>query len=419
MKKLVLSIFALLLAASPLMAEIDREHPGYPEWTWDTLQVGLHFSKRQNFTAEELKFLSRFPLFCVEKHQGISNYGDVRRGAYEVKKQIKKYNPKAKILFYWNSRIDTGKNYFGANVLDKTHPEWALKDDVGALILTRGSQKNWDTRIPELRSWWVSIPETAVKKGGMDGTFIDAVQQHLSTKQGKNFSAKSAEDVKEGLTLMLAELREKVGHDKIILYNNMNAGKDHGTGLSQYADGGMIEHYCDRPSYTPESLIEQIEAVQEAGRQGRIIMPKTWPRYDYRKPEGFAGLTSSTIYSHCKEDINYALSCFLIGAGKYAYFCYSYGYSEKHGNYFDYPEYHYPLGEPEGEAVRDGFKFTRKFKYADVYLDVQTREHKITWHRKNEFKQSDLSMPENTFESKRSSGNNNEQRKANRKAKNN
>ena len=62
-----------------------------------------------------------------------------------------------------------------------------------------------------------------------------------------------------------------------------------------------------------------------------------------------------------------------------SYFCYSWGYREKHGSLLDYPEFRKPLGRPKGAAVRNGWVYTRSFVGAEVRVDLANRKAKIDW----------------------------------------
>ena len=44
-----------------------------------------------------------------------------------------------------------------------------------------------------------------------------------------------------------------------------------------------------------------------------------------------------------------------------------------------YPEFDKPLGAPKGDAKRDGFKYTREFEHASVFVDLKTKTAKIDW----------------------------------------
>ncbi|MFI3330633.1 MAG: putative glycoside hydrolase [Rikenellaceae bacterium] len=384
MKNILLGFLAFCLVGcvTATSAPVGIDQSGFPEFSWDSLPVALHFSKDTDFTEDELQFMSRFPLVCFEKHQGIRDHGNVRDGAYAASKALKELNPKAKVLFYWNARIDNGRSYFGHNMLDNKHKvEWAQRDTLGKFILTRGTQRNYEPAIPEFRDWWVSVPAEALETGVMDGVFIDAIQQHIN-KPGKRLGEKNMAASLAGVEDMLTKLSATVGKERILIFNNFNPGNDLETGYSKYANGGMIEHYCYRDTDTPDFNVKQIETVQRAAREGRVMMVKCWPRYYFRKPGPMKGKTQEQIVADVREDIVFPLACYLVAAGKYSYFLYSWGWRDFHGIFVDYPEYHKPLGEPYGEAKKDGYIFTRSFKYADVWVDVENRKAKIDWKDK-------------------------------------
>jgi hypothetical protein len=83
-----------------------------------------------------------------------------------------------------------------------------------------------------------------------------------------------------------------------------------------------------------------------------------------------------------KERIEYHLACFLIGAQPYSYFQYGWGWTLSSGSLYDYPELHKPLGAPEGAYQRtspDAWEFTRDFEHAQVWVDTEKGQGKITW----------------------------------------
>jgi hypothetical protein len=85
---------------------------------------------------------------------------------------------------------------------------------------------------------------------------------------------------------------------------------------------------------------------------------------------------------HAKENVEFALACYLIGAQPYSYFMYSWGWKLSSGALVDYPEFKKPLGPPTGPANRpdpDGWVFTREYEHASVWVNTDTREAKITW----------------------------------------
>ena len=94
--------------------------------------------------------------------------------------------------------------------------------------------------------------------------------------------------------------------------------------------------------------------------------------------EGHAKVMSD---EQARAALSYPLAVFLIVAEKYSYFRAHEGYSANEGDRWmrSFPEYDKPLGSPAGPATREGSVYTRKFKHADVWLDIKKRQGKITW----------------------------------------
>jgi hypothetical protein len=135
---------------------------------------------------------------------------------------------------------------------------------------------------------------------------------------------------------------------------------------------------CDLSGKSKEVIAKDIELIQDAAVRGKIVIAKAWPKYNFTN-EQIKSMSQEQLETMSREDIVFPLATFLVGAGKYAYFCYSWGYDYKQGGMIDYPEYNKPLGEPMGAAKKDGFIYTREFKNASVYADIENRIGKITW----------------------------------------
>jgi len=80
-----------------------------------------------------------------------------------------------------------------------------------------------------------------------------------------------------------------------------------------------------------------------------------------------------------QEYINFPLAGFLVGAGPNCYFQYTWGWSPDYGTFDWYPEFDKPLGPPKGEAVRNGYVYTREFEHASVFVDLEKKIGKIDW----------------------------------------
>lgn len=358
-----------------------------PVFSWERVPVCLHFAKKTgDFTKKEAQFIARFPIVCIEKSQAIDKNKGMEQGSFDAAKLIKSFNSKSKVLFYWNSRIDYGQLYSFGNILDeKAHPEWAMKDANGELVtIQNGRRKTYDPTNPDFRNWWVKIPTEVVKKGKMDGVFVDAVLQYAGGEnvKVKQYGEQRYKEIMSGVFDMMGELKAELGKDKLVIANALrgtNSAPDNGRIFYPYIDGAMIEHFCDLSGKSKEVIARDIELLQDAAEKGKIVIVKGWPRLNFTNTAEIKAMSQKQLEDMSKEDIVFPLATFLVGAGKYAYFCYSWGYDHTQGGMIDYPEYNKPLGEPLGPARKNGYIYTREFKNASVYADIEKRIGKIDW----------------------------------------
>ena len=83
-----------------------------------------------------------------------------------------------------------------------------------------------------------------------------------------------------------------------------------------------------------------------------------------------------------KEQLDFYLACYLIGAQPYSYFQWNWGWNLADGNLVDYPELLKPLGSPKEPFKRvspEEWIFTREFEHASVWVNTETKTAKITW----------------------------------------
>jgi hypothetical protein len=392
MNRLLVIVLLVFVSYSCVTAQknekklVSSNQSSYPEFSWDKVPVCIHLAKKtSDFTNEEVKFLARFPIVCIEKSQALDLYKGMEQGSYNASASIKKINPTTKVLFYWNSRIDYGQLYSFGNILDENaHPEWAMKDTNGEFVTVQnGRRKTYDPTNAEFRNWWVKTPTEAVAKGKLDGVFVDAVLQYAGGEnvKVKQYGEQKYKDIMSGLFGMMGNLKNQLGGQKIVIANALRGtalAPENGRIFYPYIDGAMIEHFCDLSGKSKEVIAKDIELIQDAAVRGKIVIAKAWPKYNFTN-EQIKSMSQEQLETMSREDIVFPLATFLVGAGKYAYFCYSWGYDYKQGGMIDYPEYNKPLGEPMGAAKKDGFIYTREFKNASVYADIENRIGKITW----------------------------------------
>eukprot|EP01084_Bolivina_argentea_P269570 458180_1 len=75
---------------------------------------------------------------------------------------------------------------------------------------------------------------------------------------------------------------------------------------------------------------------------------------------------------------NTSLAAFLMGMEKYSYFGAGFKWDDNGWNYW-WPEFSYKLGKPKGKFTQNGFKFTREFQHASVFIDCESLESNVEW----------------------------------------
>jgi hypothetical protein len=352
----------------------------YPAFSWDKVPVCFHLGKQTAlFTQEEATFLaSHSGLIFLEKGHAIQQLGTTEKGIEMQARLLKAVNPDVKVIFYWNTFLDYP--LYDAHEVYEQHPEWWLRTTDGELDLKQGRLRRYDLSNKEVRSWWTGVAKDAVVGGTTDGVFMDAFPQILSKANITLWGQEKYDAVVQGLWEILDETRAAIGHQNLIFYNGIRSTTS-GTIGPEYlsiADGAMIEHFGHFQSGSKESMQADIEAMIKAGEQGKIIVFKAWPGYTWLD-ESFMEKSYQEKVDISRENIGFPLACFLVGAQKYAYFCYTWGYREDHGAFAWYDEFDKPLGKPLSAAVRDGFSYSREFEYATVWVDLENRQSRITW----------------------------------------
>ncbi|MGJ8671828.1 putative glycoside hydrolase [Rubritalea sp.] len=348
----------------------------YPEFSWDvTPRYFMFGDKNKLLTPQQVQFISEQTSFlCIEKSHGKGPLGQAELGAKHEAAAFKKINPKAKILFYFNAAyawpytsynqiftrkgIELNPKLKGTLV---THPKTGkLVDRYGALC--------YDVLNPYFRKWWVETVAKAVQETGCDGAFIDQMHGNV------DFRKDQREEVGKAMDLMMAELKQSLGPEKILLANNAYTS---GTqNILSVSDAIMFENYARQKS-NKESLLSEWEDMLRIAKAGKISVFRLGVEGTWR------GHMQPNMPKLSKEKLEFAHACYLIGAQPYSYFMYSWGWKVATGPLVDYPELRRPIGPPKGAYTRttpDGWDFTREFEHASVWVNTETREAKITWH---------------------------------------
>ena len=343
-------------------------------FSWDRVPVYAHVGKTSDdFTAEQLDFLAKhFDFIAFEKSQAVRKRGSTEAGIAEAARQIKQRNARAKVLFYWNAFLDI-RSYQAS----RTFPAAGhLQDRNGQPVMVRTTVPTFDLSRVDVRQWWSDTAAKAVSEGGCDGIFADALLSATAPARRKPLGDEKFTAMNDGLIAMMQETQRKIGPDKLLIYNGLR-GKD-GAQFLPASSGAMIEHFGHFSGTGKEKMAEDLDAMRDAAKAGKIVCLKAWP--------GFSWLDEDTMKKPhdelvrlARERLTFPLACFLVAAEPHCYFCYTWGYSENHGTFDWYPEFDKPLGEPHSDAKKDGWTYQREFAHATVYVDLENQTARIDW----------------------------------------
>ena len=345
-----------------------------PPFSWDRVPVYAHVGKTAgDFTPEQLDFLAQhFSFIAIEKGQAFRQRGDTAAGIAEAARQIKQRNPRAKVLFYWNAFLD-----YPLYKAEKTFPaEGHLKDVHGKPVMVRNTVPAYDLARADVRAWWSDVAAAAVREGGADGIFADALLQVVAPAKKKLLGEERYKTLNAGLMMLLEETRRKVGPEKLILYNGLRGSE--GAQFLPLASGTMIEHFGHFSGTGKEKMAEDLEALRTAAHSGKIVCLKAWPGFSWLDTE-LMKQPHGELTLRARERIIFPLACFLVAAEANCYLCYTWGYREGDGTFDWYPEFDKPLGPPKREAKRNGWVWQREFAHATVSVNLETQTAQIDW----------------------------------------
>lgn len=365
-----LPLVLLLLVALAVRVRAEA----LPPFSWDHVPVCAHVGKSSDdFNARELDFLaSHFNFVVVEKAQAVQKHGNTEAGIAEAARQIKRRNPHAKVMFYWNAFLDVPEYEARKTVPAGGH----LTDRQGKPVMVRKATPALDLSREDVRNWWTDVAAQAVTEGGCDGIFADALPQVTAPGKRKLLGEEKYRAVNDGLVAMLKQAREKMGSDKMILYNGIRGAE--GAQFLPLADGAMIEHFNHFSSTGKVNMAADIEAMRKAGQAGKLVVLKAWPGFSWLDEAQMKRPHAERV-KLARERITFPLACFLVAAEQNSYFCYTWGYRENGGAFDWYPEFDKPLGPPKGQAERKGWTYQREFEHASVFVDLESQTARIDW----------------------------------------
>lgn len=383
MKLRLTFLFLLLFFVQMSFAQKKIKTPKrYPEFSWNTVPVAFHFGKKGGMlTTEEIKFITSHSKFIVlEKAHGRPLIKDSEIAISKEVKQIKKICSKAKVVFYWNAFLDYP--LYKAHREFGNHPNWWLRTQTGELDLKLEKFKKYDLSNKEVRNWWTDIAKNELGNGKSDGVFMDAFNQVITPGNKRKWGIDKYNEMQKGLKSLVAETREKIGEDKLIVYNGIRSipGRNVGNGFPEHTDAIMIEHFGMFRSTSKESMLTDILEMEKAGKSGKIVVFKAWPNHSFLERE-FMKKSKEEKRTISKQNILFPLASFLAGAQEHSYLIYNWGYHLSEGSLEWYSEFDRPLGKPLNEMQRDGWILTREYKNANIWVDLENRKAKIDWKK--------------------------------------
>ena len=373
----LLSLLSTFICGGDVLAQ-NQDH--YPEFSWDKVPFTFHFGKRSTLmTPDEAKFVaSRSSFICLEKGHAKDEVKYTEGAILQESKQLKKFNPEMKVIFYWNAFLDY--DLYRAHEHYQNKPEWWLRKLDGELDLKKERFKRYDLTHQAVRDWWTDVAQKAVVEGGCDGVFMDAFPQVVATGNKKLWGNAKYNDMQQGLSALVAETRTKLGDDKLILYNGVRSSdkRNIGSNFMRETDAVMIEHFAHFQSGSKESILADIREITKAGKAGKIVVVKAWPGFAWIDKE-FMAKPLAEKRKLAAENITFPLAAFLVGAQEHAYFSYSWGYHMEMGSMDWYPELDKKLGPPLADAKQSEWILQREFTHASVWVDLEKKEAKIEW----------------------------------------
>ena len=357
-----------------------------PEFSWDTVPRYMHVRKVTEFTPKELKYLASFPLITFEKTTGSKQFGSTEAGSIEAAKAVKQLNPKSKILYYRNIIVHYG-TYAANKELDSIDGTF-LVNAQGEDKLVRKQVPAYDLTNPKIQSWWLDNAKEVCSSPYIDGVFVDGnikVLEDMYLKRDVGVEKKAA--VKKSYNKMMKALPETIGADKLVLANIIRARfDDSGLTYLNYFDGSYLEAFehnvggVSRVDY----MVKGLAAMQTAAKNGKIIAFTLGMGADKADSSGIDEARGKiNSIDAVKARFDYALGLFLVCAEKHSYFLPHDGYGvDKNKSKFwmkDIPEFGYRLGAPSGPAKKKGYVYTRNFKHAKVWVDLESEKAKIVW----------------------------------------
>ena len=318
---LVLGIVGCLSVECSGHGEHSRTPENFPRFSWSTLPVFWHAWAPEPFNASTLDFINRFPLVTIEKGMSRDEAPAGRDAELKIvaaAEQVKKRNSTIKVLFYLNSLMDW--HWYELHQYCLQHKELMWAFDKHHQPVTLRGEMVFNMSSKEVRQVWVNVLKHANESGWIDGAFVDRGGDPLINEgRFKDVEPEKFHQLVLGHRQLMVDLQQAFGDGFLSVANHQDYNATTGRMFERFMLGAdHAQAYSDLLLLMHETSYPHIAEVH--------IEPCNAVTY------------------------NTTLAGYLIGAGKYAYYGCTDGFSTFSG-WLNWPEdYSKQLGEPTSNA---------------------------------------------------------------------
>lgn len=301
-------------------------------------------------------------------------------------KELRKMNPKIKILKYLNTGhfYESMKDF---NDFSQKHDDWFAKNLKSERVRAVASKAYvMEPSSQGYQNWVISWTDLFIKKG-YDGIMADAFyypiyppfsnyydSAPLNPATGKEYTLSEWLNAKNNL---FKKVKEKLG-SKLLIVNGYPNGRTYykygGGNLIKYVDGVWIEAFIKWPTEPYRSVSDwkkDILMLKELSATGKFIMTQT---------KLIKGKENDAEAEKIKS---FAFNSYLLAANKNSYFelntLDSNGWD---GESINYQNYKIQLGHPLKDFYIKGSVFQRNFSKATVIVNPSKHTSKILFKKK-------------------------------------
>jgi hypothetical protein len=234
-----------------------------------------------------------------------------------------------------------------------------------------------------MRNWWIDTCVTMASLDVIDGVFIDKITN--PDVNGDLYD--TDENLANNYVSMLNDLNDQLPANKLLVGNTLRNERSGGArALMEIMDGSYLERWDKVSSEQSKAnaIAMSIQLMREALQKGKMINLQTNPSYNTDDDEP---TDNDELMAYTKEYIYFPLAVFLIIAEENAYFSYTTGVNalSSSSDVWDtsfIEEFHYFLGEPLGDPIKNGYIYERSFENLDLWVNIETKETVFNWKDK-------------------------------------